>query len=315
MQHHGDDLYNYPNIQINFSSNIWTHADLSLLKEHLSKRLDLIRNYPEPEARSLEKILAERLGISQEEILVTNGATDAIRLIANNFSERNQVTLHPTFSEYPEKKGTGVLRWICNPNNPTGHSRPPAELIPPHDSDDLHVIDQAYEDYTLTPMLTDRDIVDRPNCILLHSMTKKYCIPGLRLGYLTAHRDLIARLRRNMVPWSVNALAIEAGKFLVTNDIHVLPEMAWLLKEAQRFRYLLNQIEGCEAQPTDTHFFLVRLSGHSARQVKEALAQRYGILVRDASTFKGIGPEYIRLATQLPEENDKLIRCLIQYLS
>lgn len=105
MQHHGDDLYNYPNIQINFSSNIWTHADLSLLKEHLSKRLDLIRNYPEPEARSLEKILAERLGISQEEILVTNGATDAIRLIANSFSEKNQVTLHPTFSEYPEKKG------------------------------------------------------------------------------------------------------------------------------------------------------------------------------------------------------------------
>lgn len=105
-------------------------------------------------------------------------------------------------------------------------------------------------------MLTDRDIVDRPNCILLHSMTKKYCIPGLRLGYLTAHRDLIARLRRNMVPWSVNALAIEAGKFLVTNDIHVLPEMAWLLKETQRFRYLLNQIEGCEAQPTDTHFSL-----------------------------------------------------------
>lgn len=315
MQHHGDDLYNYPNIQINFSSNIWTHADLSLLKEHLSKRLDLIRNYPEPEARSLEKILAERLGISQEEILVTNGATDAIRLIANSFSERNQVTLHPTFSEYPEKEGTGILRWICNPNNPTGHSRPPAVLIPPHDSDDLHVIDQAYEAYTLAPMLTDRDIVNRPNCILLHSMTKKYCIPGLRLGYLTAHRDLIARLRRNMVPWSVNALAIEAGKFLVTNDIHVLPEMAWLLKEAQRFRYLLNQIEGCEAQPTDTHFFLVRLSGHSARQVKEALAQRYGILVRDASTFKGIGPEYIRLATQLPEENDKLIRCLIQYLS
>lgn len=315
MQHHGDDLYNYPNIQINFSSNIWTHADLSLLKEHLSKRLDLIRNYPEPEASSLEKILAERLGISQEEILVTNGATDAIRLIANSFSERNQVTLHPTFSEYPEKEGTGVLRWICNPNNPTGHSRPPAELIPPHDSDDLHVIDQAYEDYTLAPMLTDRDIVDRPNCILLHSMTKKYCIPGLRLGYLTAHRDLIARLRRNMVPWSVNALAIEAGKFLVTNDIQVLPEMAWLLKKTQRFRYLLNQIEGCEAQPTDTHFFLVRLGGHSARQVKEALAQRYGILVRDASTFKGIGPEYIRLATQLPEENDKLIRCLIQYLS
>lgn len=97
MQHHGDDLYNYPNIQINFSSNIWTHADLSLLKEHLSKRLDLIRNYPEPEACSLEKILAERLGISQEDILVTNGATNAIRLIANSFSERNQVTLHPTF--------------------------------------------------------------------------------------------------------------------------------------------------------------------------------------------------------------------------
>ena len=34
---HGDDLYRYDNIRMNFSSNIFSHADLSGLKKHLAE--------------------------------------------------------------------------------------------------------------------------------------------------------------------------------------------------------------------------------------------------------------------------------------
>ena len=59
---HGDDIHEYEGITMNFSSNIYAHADLQLLLEHLRKRIGLIANYPEPEPRSLEVKLAARLG-------------------------------------------------------------------------------------------------------------------------------------------------------------------------------------------------------------------------------------------------------------
>ena len=143
-------------------------------------------------------------------------------------------------------------------------------------------------------MLCDEDIVKHGRMILLHSMTKKYCIPGLRLGYLTAHRDIIAKLREFRTPWSVNSLAIEAGKYLVTHDINVLPSVDWIRKE--------------------TDFFLVRLKHLNSSLLKENLAIKKGILIRDASSFEGLDDHYIRIATQLHEENETLLTCLKQYL-
>ena len=58
MKEHGDDLFRYPNIRLNFSSNIWTHADLSDLEAHLCQHIDIIRHYPEPEPTSLEHLIA-----------------------------------------------------------------------------------------------------------------------------------------------------------------------------------------------------------------------------------------------------------------
>ena len=51
---HGDDIYRYDDlVKMNFSSNIYQHADLTALKEFLKEHFDLIANYPEPQPRSL----------------------------------------------------------------------------------------------------------------------------------------------------------------------------------------------------------------------------------------------------------------------
>ena len=79
---HGDDIYQYGGIRCNFSSNISPLIDTSPLRQHLAERLTLINHYPEPDAYSLEVLIAAKHGISPNEVLVTSGATDAIYLIA-----------------------------------------------------------------------------------------------------------------------------------------------------------------------------------------------------------------------------------------
>ena len=58
---HGDDIYNQDNkIVWNFSSNVDTHQDLSALRAYITTCIHQIHSYPEPDAGSLARVLAEK---------------------------------------------------------------------------------------------------------------------------------------------------------------------------------------------------------------------------------------------------------------
>ena len=217
---HGDDAYKYKDIRIDFSSNISAHSSHEALMAHLAARPDLLDHYPEPEAWSLEQMIAERHDIDPACVIVTSGATEAIYLIAHAFRYR-PVIPQPTFSEYAdacemagvEEAGREVM-WLCNPNNPTGEVYDQLYIDRMMAEHDLLVLDQSYEGYTDAPVMTPRWGCRTTDSIQIHSMTKMYGVPGLRLGYITAHEQLTEQLRRYLRPWSVSALAVEAGKYL-----------------------------------------------------------------------------------------------------
>ena len=96
---HGDDAYKYEGIKSDFSSNICPHANHQSLMTHLLSRPELLSHYPEPEAWSLEQMIAERHGIAPSQVIVTSGATEAIYLIAQTFRLKAMIP-QPTFSEY-----------------------------------------------------------------------------------------------------------------------------------------------------------------------------------------------------------------------
>ena len=54
---HGDDLYKYNDIRTNFSSNVYSHIDHSGLFSHLTKAMENIISYPEPQPYSLENCI------------------------------------------------------------------------------------------------------------------------------------------------------------------------------------------------------------------------------------------------------------------
>lgn len=331
---HGDDTWRYGDaIKMNFSSNIYQKADLSELKAFLASRLDVIGHYPEPEPKELEELIAEKLGIPANMVMVTSGANEAIYLIAQLYSGWTSIIPQPTYHEYAdackmfghvisyertddlEVLSQDRIYWLCNPDNPTGNVLLKALLayVIRKNPRFLYVIDESYADYTLQPRLQPKAMLDCYNVMFIRSMSKKYCVPGLRLGYVAASPIIIDRLRAIRQPWTVNALAIEAGKYLVEHDPQVLPDMEAYIAEAQRLKAGLEAIEGLMVMDTQTHYMLVNIDWANVLELKSWLVEHYGILIRDASNFHGLDDHCFRVAAQTPEENDALLSAIKEY--
>lgn len=331
---HGDDTWRYGDaIKMNFSSNIYQKGDLSELKAFLASRLDVIGHYPEPEPKELEGLIAEKLEIPANMVMVTNGANEAIYLIAQLYSGWTSIIPQPTYHEYADAckmfghvisyERTDDLEvlpqdriyWLCNPDNPTGNVLLKALLayVIRKNPRFLYVIDESYADYTLQPRLQPKEMMDCFNVMFIRSMSKKYCVPGLRLGYVAASPIVIDRLRAIRQPWTVNALAIEAGKYLVEHDPQMLPDMKAYIAEAQRLKAGLEAIDGLMVMDTQTHYMLVNIDWSNVLELKNWLVEHHGILIRDASNFHGLDDHCFRVAAQTPEENDALLSAIKAY--
>ena len=331
---HADDTYRYGDkLKLNFSSNIYAWADLSGLKEHLMQHFEVVCHYPESEPSILEKMLAKHLGVPENTVMITSGANEAIFLIAQLYKGWASIIPQPTFTAYeyackafdhlisydrkdeleimPEDR----IYWICNPNNPTGNVlvKPLVNRIIRQNTRYLYVVDQSFADYTLRPMLKPSEMVDCYNLMLIGSLSKKYCIPGLRLGYVFSSPIIIDRLRQIRQPWSVNSMAIEAGKYLLTNDPKMIPDLKGYLSEAQRLRNELSSIEGIKVLKTDTSFMLVYIEFAEVLELKNWLIHHHGILIRDTSDFRGLDNHYFRIVARNEKDDNQLVAAIREF--
>jgi len=333
---HGDDAFSYGDkIKMDFSSNVYYAADLQALRDHLAAHLDVIAHYPEPEATTLEAMIAERLGVPTESIMVTSGAIEAIYLIAQLYSGWTSIIPSPTFSEYedacklynhllsfntdyaPGTLAEDRVYWLCNPNNPTGNviNKQLIRYIIRKHPRYIYVVDQSYDQYTLQPTLTAKEMKDCYNVVLIRSLSKQYGIPGLRLGYIFSSPIIIDRLRQLRQPWTVNALAIEAGKFLIEKEPQLIPDLEGYLAEARRLQQRLMDIKGLMVMDSATNFMLVNMEKANTLELKRWLIQEHGMLIRDASNFRALDNHCFRVTARTPEEDDLLVEAITQFLS
>jgi threonine-phosphate decarboxylase len=327
---HGDDVLH--DVQINFSSNIWYGADNYLLENYLAGRMQVIRRYPEVTAESLQQRIVQYHKVKKNEVLVTSGATEAIYLIAQSFSRSNATIIVPTFAEYEDaceqnrlklqflseysfhkncKFGQGLV-FLCNPNNPAGteFSHSLITSLADDNPETIFIIDEAYAGYTLTDNSVLPFIKKHDNLVIIKSLTKPFCIPGLRLGYLIGNESIIRKIRIYKMPWSVNALAIEAGHFIFDhiNEYQLsikewLDEALWLATE-------IAKIPGFQTFPGKTPYVLCTSKYDNANQLKKYLLDEHGILIRSASNFRALTIYHFRICAQRREENNKLLEAL-----
>lgn len=295
--------------------------------------------YPDRHSLILREALAERLGVRTENILVGNGSTEVIHLLARACLRPGQKCLifQPTFGEYEaaasqadaetvsiragEQQGfqwpvTAAIRaikqvrprlvFLCNPNNPTGvHlSRGPVEEIRRAVAESgLLMLDDAYAPLADHPWDTTPLLRDG-GLAILRSMTKDHALAGVRLGYMLAEPGLIAVMRELQPSWSVNTVAQAAGLAALGDQGH-LDEARTVVAESKR--YLCRELEalGIAANSPAANFILAKVGG--AAKMRTALLRR-GIAVRDCTSF-GL-PGHIRIAIRRREECEKLVEAL-----
>jgi len=302
-------------------------------KEALSKVS--IYRYPDSEATELRLLLASKLTVTPDNLLIGSGSTELIRLVATAYfgTENLAIIPQPTYSDYEIAcylVGAQVLKqstleeadfrldvaetvdliqkhrpkglFLCNPNNPTGQylSKEEVGKILSVARDSLVVLDEAYIAFT-EDTWSSLDLIGRNNLVVLRSMTKDYALAGLRLGYAVAAESIISVLRRVRPPWNVSSVAQAAGVFALKADGY-LEACGMKIREAKEFLVKELGSLGLSPLPSQANFFLVKVG--DAANFSQALLSK-GILVRDCSSF-GL-PNYIRLAPRTIAECQRLL--------
>ncbi|MCF0071153.1 aminotransferase class I/II-fold pyridoxal phosphate-dependent enzyme [Dyadobacter sp. CY261] len=331
---HGDDGYRYgTKVVADFSTNVWYGGEPAGLKEYVFERWNEVNRYPEVLAESLREKIARHHQVPAEQILVCNGTIESIYLIAQLFTGKRTTIVIPSFAEYEDAclafdHEITSLNWqdalelprlksdlvfICSPNNPTGQVFQDLQYWLKLNPQCLFVVDEAFVDFTEDQIAVLSLVSKFPNLLVMRSLTKVYAIPGMRLGYLLAREDWVGQLVNIKQPWTVNTLAIGAGHFIYDHFDKVQPPIKQLLSDKRMFVQELCKLECLEVMDSDTHFFLARTLVRNAAQLKEFLLDKHGLLIRDAGNFRGLTRQHFRLATQRPEDNDKMVNALKEW--
>ncbi|CAL1517854.1 aminotransferase class I/II-fold pyridoxal phosphate-dependent enzyme [Chitinophaga sp. MM2321] len=333
IQGHGDDgyLFNRP-IVADFSSNVWYGGLQEGLKQHLAARIGDINHYPDAGAIKLQAMLEKQAKLSPGTVMVTNGGTEAIYLVAQAFSLAATTIVVPTFAEYEDacklhRHQVQYLLWdkltadthfatdlvfLCNPNNPTGQALDEHALrqLIAHNRHTIFVVDEAYIQFTRNAGSLLPHLHHLPNVLVLRSLTKTCCIPGLRLGYLVGQQPLLERVRTGKMPWSVNSLALEAGYYILEHPAEFELPLDSLLADTYLLWEAIRKMAEFKVYPTNTHFILFETLTGTAAGLKAWLVEHYGVLIRDASNFYGLEQGHCRVACRNATDNSLLISAL-----
>ena len=334
---HGNNPYETKyRICIDFSSNIAFNSKRELITEHIIEEIGFIHNYPDPEATELRERIAHHHNTNIHSVLITNGSAEAFYILAHYTAASKTAIFIPSFAEYEDAcklynhrityiESEAILRsklsdyrtiWVGNPNNPDGRILP-YEIIKrlcDKNSQSLIILDQAYVHLSKSTTICQSKGERPKNLIEIHSLTKAFAIPGLRLGYIIASPNIISKLFNMRPPWSVNSIALNTGYFIMSQFEKLLPDKDELFSESLFLQEELKKIEGIDVLPSCSNFFLSKIALISSHQLKEELIKRYGILIRDASNFRGLTNNHFRVAAQSRNKNVELIKAIQEIL-
>jgi histidinol-phosphate/aromatic aminotransferase/cobyric acid decarboxylase-like protein len=293
--------------------------------------------YADLDATAAERHLAAESRVDPSWVMLTAGATEALRLAMDALIEPGEtvVIVGPTYGEYARvaaRRGARVVEVrarppdfavpraliartvarerprlvvACDPNNPTGRRAGRGawdgvlEALPP--MSDL-VVDESFLPFATSD---PRGLAGQGRAIVVRSLTKVLAIPGIRVGYVVAAPAILDRLRVVRDPWAVSAHACAVGAIATWKlDPAVRAEIA-------RWRDALSRLfseRDLTPVPSSAPFVLVH-AGSRCRPLVDAFGRRR-IAVRRCASF-GL-PEHIRVAVRPPLDQLRIATVLFE---
>ncbi len=297
-------------LRLDFNENLLGPSP-KVIEAIRSLEKDEIATYPSYE--EAYQVLAKFVELKPEELLLTSGIDDALRLVFEVLVMQGDCVLYmvPTFSMYrfyAQLKGARIcevelgkdfqiqsydlvrkvtaekpkLLIIADPNNPTGTSisnpRRLLEEINLKSPETLIVIDEAYGEFG--PNSYAKLVGQISNLIVLKTFSKAFGLAGLRIGFLAGDPEIVSLLKLASPPYNVNSVAIAAMKAVI-KDFRDVEKYVQEVREMRCFiREYLNKI-GFKAYHSEANFVLVNF-GTVNKWVVNRLKES-GILIRDRS--------------------------------
>jgi len=310
--------------------------------EAIQKAAKQAHLYPDGNAFYLKQRMAERLNVSRESIIFSNGSNELIEWIGHLLLDEhsNIVVSQYCFAIYPIVAAMFGARskvvpavdyghdlkamaeavddqtkavFVANPNNPTGTLASTQEVMDFLDripDNVLIVMDEAYYEFLaqptdLLPLFRERS---KPNLFLMRTFSKIHGLAGLRVGYGVGHSEFIQVMEKVRQPFNVNALA-QAGALAALEDDNHVSQTREINQQGIEFFQKQFEAKGLEYVPSFANFVLVKVG--EGKRVFEAL-QKQGVITRPMAGYQL--PEWIRISIGTTAENKRCMEALSKAL-
>ena len=298
-----------------------------------------LRLYSDPECRRLCMALAEKHGVSAENIVLGNGSDEILSFLFLAYSFGNcdaafpeitygfykvfaalygiraeQIPLCDNFEiNYKDYLGLGKTIFIANPNAPTGIFMPlwQIEEILKSNSNNIVVIDEAYVDFGGESAITL--LPKYKNLAVCRTFSKSRSLAGGRLGYCVADSEIIKDLntiRYSLNPYNINRLTLLAGEAAVKSEDYYSMMCSKIIETREKLSDKLREI-GFEVLPSKANFVFARHHSAKGEFLYKALREK-GVLVRHFSAEKI--SDFLRITIGTDEECEILIEKLKEIL-
>ena len=332
---HGGDIYAYDRDLLDFSVNLnplgMPDRVLRAIREHAEE----YDRYPDPHCRALRRALSVRESAPEKWLVFGNGAADLIVRLCMVLKPKRALLPAPTFSEYEKavrlaggevrrfflrqeagyqvtadyadavQPGDSVV-FLCNPNNPTGALAEPgtveALLSACGQVGAVLVVDECFLPFT-DGRSCQSWLRAYPNLMVLRAFTKLYAMAGLRLGYgICGDPGLMDRLESVRQPWTVSALAQEAGLAALKETDYVERTRELVRAQRQVLKDGLARL-GLAVWDSQANYLFFR----GPEGLKERLAARK-VLIRSCANYPGLDGRYYRICVGTEENNRRFLR-------
>ncbi len=328
---------------LDFSSNINPLGVPKPIEEEIRRCLkeEIYKYYPDSNYLNIKRAISYFYDVEAENIVQTNGASEALSLIVLLLKPKYLVTFEPSFGDYElltkalnvklikhrlnlvndkfifefdfvknlkeEKLGLII---IVNPNNPTGSYVDIDKIIElAHETSNIILLDEAYSE------VSDYDTIlkkheDLPkNVVVVKSFTKVFSIPGLRIGFIySRNRELIEKIDIIRPIWNLNSIVdYSLSKALTSYKKDLWSFINHTKKYIKNERKMLSHklSNYFQVYKSCTNFIMLK-SNCSAKVIHDMLLKRR-IKIRTLNNF---GKEYLRISVRRREDNEVLIKSI-----